>query len=343
MHRLKAQRSLNVLVVQVRRAVVPVKANGRMTARKHAGSQFGHKGGIVVNNSHLMRDYIRDDYGLRRLQSKLLEIAFYIDSLCRRFGIDYCVMGGTALGAKRHGGFIPWDDDLDILMTPDNYEKFRDIFYRYGDREKYYLQEIGYTDGMVTTPKLRMNGTTYIEEIVKDWDMHHGIYVDIFILHNCPDNVFLQVYQYLWSMYLVLKGLSNRGYDRRRGVVTLILKLMKLLPERFLVKRALREIYRYRGRKTSFFCNFLGQPSLRRGIYRREWFEPLVDVCFENVKLKAPNKLHEFLVQCFGDYMKLPSPEDIKRDQHAWRWDVDRDFRDYLPDVASFADERHLL
>ena len=65
---------------------------------------------------------------IAEVQKKILEIMRYIDRLCRENGITYCIMGGTALGAVRHGGFIPWDDDLDIFMTPDQYDKFRRVF-----------------------------------------------------------------------------------------------------------------------------------------------------------------------------------------------------------------------
>lgn len=75
-----------------------------------------------------MRDNLNDDYGIVRLQDKILEIAVYIDKLCTENDIEYCLMGGSALGAKRHNGFIPWDDDLDVFMTPKNYEKFRKVF-----------------------------------------------------------------------------------------------------------------------------------------------------------------------------------------------------------------------
>ena len=82
-----------------------------------------------------------DTYGFLRLQDKILEVAKYVDFLCKEHDIDYCLMGGSALGAKRHGGFIPWDDDLDIFMTPDNYEKFRDVFMQYADQNRFYLQQ----------------------------------------------------------------------------------------------------------------------------------------------------------------------------------------------------------
>jgi lipopolysaccharide cholinephosphotransferase len=294
-------------------------------------------------NKKYMRENLPDMYGFLELQNKILEIMIYIDTLCQEYDIEYCLMGGSALGAKRHGGFIPWDDDLDIFMTPDNYEKFRDVFIQRGDKEKYYLQELGLTNGMVTVPKLRMNGTTYIEEIVKDWDMHHGVYVDIFILHSCPNNTMLQLRQCIWAKYIILRGLSNRGYSRRKGIVGIILKLMKILPKKFLVNHALKEVYRFRYEKTDYFCNFLGKAVFKKGIYKREWFENSQYASFETVQLKLPKKLHEFLTERFGDYMKIPSQERIKWEQHAWKWDVDKDFREYVSNIKDFRDEKYLI
>ncbi|MCB7524577.1 LicD family protein [Ruminococcus sp. TM463] len=142
-----------------------------------------------------MRQNLEDKYGLLEIQDKILEIMVYVDSFCQKNRIEYCLMGGSALGSKRHGGFIPWDDDLDIFMTPDNYERFRALFKKNGDKDRFYLQEWGLTDEMITIAKVRMNGTSFIEDTVSDWDIHHGIYIDIFILHSCPDNTFLQLKQ----------------------------------------------------------------------------------------------------------------------------------------------------
>ena len=275
-----------------------------------------------------MRDNLADDYGLLKLQDKILEVAVYIDSLCRAYNIDYCLMGGSALGAKRHGGFVPWDDDLDFFMTPDNYEKFRYVFRKFGDNEKYYLQEWGASDGMVTISKLRMNGTAYIEKSFKDWDIHQGIYVDFFILHTCPNAKIKQLHQCLWAKYVVMKGLANRGYDRRGGFLNLALKVMRRFPERMLIRHGLKQVYKYRHEKTDNTCNFLGKAVFKNAIYKREWFEGTECAPFEKVELKIPKKIHEFLAYRFGDYMKPPSPERIKWEQHAEQWFTDKDFRE---------------
>lgn len=268
-----------------------------------------------------MRPELEDKYGFLEVQDKILSIMVDVDKFCEQHGIEYCLMGGSALGSKRHGGFIPWDDDLDIFMTPDNYEKFRDAFHKEGNKEKYYLQEWGLTDGMVTIAKVRLNGTSYIEEIVKDWDIHQGIYIDIFILHTCPNNRLSQLHQCFWAKYVITKGLALREKDRHSGIRGFAIKVAKLFPDRFLVRYALKQVYKYRNKNTDYYCNFLGKAVFKKGIYKREWFDNPVYAPFETVRLKVPEKLHDFLTERFGDYMKPPSPDRIKYEQHAESWD----------------------
>ena len=290
-----------------------------------------------------MRENLEDTYGFLELQDKILEIMEDLDKFCADNDVNYCLMGGSALGAKRHGGFIPWDDDLDIFMTPDNYERFRDLFREKGDHKKYYLQEWGAVDGMVTISKIRLNDTTYIEESLKDWDIHHGIYIDIFILHNCPNNRLSQMWQCLWAKYVIMKGLALRGYNRRGGGLGFALKVMALFPDYFMVKFGLRQVYKYRSKKTNYFCNFLGKAVFKNAIYKKEWFENSVYAPFEKTQLKIPENLHDFLSSRFGDYMRPPSPDRIKWEQHAEKWDTGKDFREYLECVNDFSHEKKLI
>ncbi len=291
-----------------------------------------------------MREGLADDYKILILQDKILEIAKYISDFCDEYDIDYSLMGGSALGSKRHGGFIPWDDDLDIFMTPDNYEKFRDCFNKYGERELFYLQEWGLTDGMVTISKIRMNGTTYIEPDFKEWNMHQGIYVDIFILHNCPSNKIQQMWQCFWGKYVIMKGLAIRGYNRRGGFLGFAVKVIGLFPRHFLVKFGLKQVYRYRSKNTEYYCNFLGKAVFKNAIYKKDFFTPTEYASFEKIKLKVPVKLHEFLIGRFGDYMIPPSAERIKREQHAEAWNTQKDFTEYLSqDKWDFKDEKKLI
>ncbi len=285
----------------------------------------------------LMRKDTEDSYGLKNLQNVILNIAQYIDKLCSTYGINYRLMGGSALGAKRHGGFIPWDDDLDIFMTPSEYEKFREVFIQHGDKEKYALQELGASNGRLITAKIRLNNSYYEEEMVKGWKIHHGVYVDIFILHTCPDNLWHQRWQYFWAKYLIVKGLANKPYNRRGGVAGLIVKSAKVLPKRCLLDFGLRQVYRWRNQKTEYFCNFLGKALFKNGKYLYSDFAKSKRVPFETIELNVAAGLENFLSARFGDYMRAPSPERIKYEQHASTWDLN------LHDYSDRSDEKYLF
>lgn len=297
----------------------------------------------MLNEYKFLRSGLDDKFGFLKLQDKILEIMVYIDRICSENDINYCLMGGSALGAKRHGGFIPWDDDMDIFMTAENYDKFREVFKNKGNHDKYYLQEWGAIDGMVTLSKIRMNGTTYIEEMNKDLDIHHGIYVDILILQVCPNNRLLQLYQCACAKYALMKGLAARGYNRKKGIIGIVLKIMALFPEYYLVKYALRSVYAYNGQRTNYYSYFLGRAVFSAGIYKREWFERTEYIPFETVKLKVPIGLHEFLTNRFGDYMQKPDETTIKAMQHAYIWDTEKDFREYTGQVGTAFSQEHIL
>lgn len=284
-----------------------------------------------------MRKETPDEWGLKELQNVILNIAYDIDQFCQKYNITYRLMGGSALGAKRHGGFIPWDDDLDVFMTPDEYEQFRDAFNKDGDKEKYYLQELGASEGKVITAKVRLNNSYFEEDIIKDWHVHQGVYVDIFILHTCPNNKILRYWQYIWAKYVIVKGLANKEYKRRGGVVYYMLKCMKLLPKRFLLNFALNQVYAFRNQKTDYYCNYLGKALLKNGTYKHKYFATVKRVPFEAIELNVAGGLEDFLTDRFGDYMKAPSPERIRYEQHANKWALG----DYKYDNLS--DEKYLF
>ena len=182
---------------------------------------------------------------VREVQNKILETMKYIDALCRENDIVYYIMGGTALGAVRHGGFIPWDDDLDIFMTPVEYEKFKNIF-ESKRSDNFVLQEWRTVPKYLEYAKIRMNGTTFIEECFKDRkDMHHGIYVDIMILHKIPKNKFIQKLVYLESKFVTLYALSQRNWKPKTKGQLAVLKMLKILPCKLMAKIAYKHIYKY--------------------------------------------------------------------------------------------------
>ena len=271
-----------------------------------------------------------DDWNIKKLQDKILEIAVYVDKFCEENGIEYCLMGGSALGAIRHKGFIPWDDDLDFFMTPDNYEKFVKAFEERGDKSKFIVEPFGEFDNMVTLGKVRAKNTTLIEPSLTQYDISHCVYLDIFILHTCPNSKIKRVWQYVFAKYIVAKAQSTRDISRYGFGLRLALRILRCLPRRFMIKFALKQVYRFRNSKSDYYCNYLGKAKYKRGTYKKEWFESTKRVEFETVTLKVPTGVEEFLTERFGDYMKLPNTEQIKREQHADIWDTEKNYTEYL-------------
>lgn len=283
-----------------------------------------------------------DKWGILELQNCILNIVQYIDQFCDKYNIDYCLMGGSALGAVRHEGFIPWDDDLDIFMRPADYANFREVFLKNGDHENFYLQEWGASKGKITMAKLRLNGSHYVEENLENLDIHKGVFVDIFILHSCPDNMIGHWWQYLWSRYIVIKGLANRNYKRRGILTNIILKPLGWLPKRFLLDFSLKQIFRKSTEDTEYYCHYLGRAGYSKGLYKSSQFKNTRYLPFEKTKLKVPEKVEEYLRDRWGDYMKIPSLEQIKRYQHSSDWIVEG-AENGIDKAHVFTDEDNLI
>ena len=268
---------------------------------------------------------------IRDVQKKILEIMMYIDRLCRDNDIVYYIMGGTALGAVRHGGFIPWDDDLDIFMTPDNYKKFKTVF-EHENNTLFILQEWRVCKEYLEYAKVRMNGTTFIESNFKHIkDMHHGIYVDIMILHKSPENIFALRDVYYKSKYITLYALSQRNWKFKTFMQKLALKALKMLPNKLLSKSAYHTIYKYDDLHSKFnYCYYITRATIKQGLFPPEMFGKPVDITFEDTILMGPTDLKGYLVLRYGNYMRLPSVGQQKVMIHAEWFDTEKSYEIYL-------------
>jgi lipopolysaccharide cholinephosphotransferase len=272
-----------------------------------------------------------NNQNIKDVQNKILEIMLYIDELCRENGIVYYIMGGTALGAVRHNGFIPWDDDLDIFMTPDNYEKFKKVLYSKKSNQ-FIIQEWKVVDNYLEYAKVRMNGTTFIENVYKNRkDMHHGIYVDIMILHKCPNSILKQKIIYFASKYVTLFALSQRNWTPKTRIQYLALKFLKVLPNHFLSQFSYKLIYHYGSSNKNYkYCYYLTPAKFDQGLFDSEIFNEPVDINFNGKMLMGPTKINKYLKIRYGDYMELPSIEQQKESIHAEIYDTEVGYQHYL-------------
>lgn len=288
-------------------------------------------------------DYITrdDEWNFVRIQNALLSILMELDRFCLQHEIEYFLVDGSALGALRHKGFIPWDDDIDIGMTADQYSKFRRLFWRYYDKNQYYLQEFGFVDGMITRAKIRKNHS-YIKEDIDQYiqrDSHMGLSIDIFVFHRAPDNPILQHWQHIWGRYLRYKRAINVGF-LKGNKHKVALRVLSCLPKMFLVKFALKQQYKWDKKKTEYLSSFYAEKGFKRALYKEQWFSSIIRVPFENVELPVCVGLIDYLICMYGDYNRIPTKEEIRKDLHSVEFDDSKDFHDIFTYVDCYKDDR---
>lgn len=254
-------------------------------------------------------------YEIRHLQEVILSIVKDIDELCREHKIQYYLLGGSCIGAIRHKGFIPWDDDLDIIMTRDNYKRFLNVCNEYLDKDKYVLQE-GIKDWPMPFSKIRLKGT-YLHEpddeyVSKDI---HGIYVDIFPMDNVSDTPLEAKIQYVLAKYHLCYLLSRRKYHSASVKKKLMIAAAFPLRWKFLRNLVSNYVQKFNTQETKSLGFFYGRTRFSTSITPKAIYGNPKYVPFEDIQLPVPEKYHEYLTQLFGDYMKLP-PEEQRKGMH---------------------------
>lgn len=258
---------------------------------------------------------------LRRVQLTQLEIAREIKRVCEENDIRFFLLGGTYLGAVRHQGFIPWDDDMDLGMLRGEYEKFCRIA-----PEKLgpdYCLQTWYTEPNYGLPfgKVMKRGTVYLESKKSRRLQENGIYVDIFPFDSVPLD--LQQRQKLAKQLLRLYRLRlmKCGYKpwmeedkvlwhKRLGYLFYQFQAL------FCGKQALARDYDALAEAQPDTDTVSEQSGMAQPLYvRREWCEDLVNYTFEGEQFPAPRAYDEFLTIYYGDYMQLP-PEDQRENRH---------------------------
>ena len=264
---------------------------------------------------------------VREHQLAILEILREFDRVCRALEIPYALFAGTLLGAVRHQGFVPWDDDLDIIMHRRDYDRFLREAEPLLDTERFSLQKEYSEHFPMFFSKLCLNNTTCLEKYhSRDPLIHQGIYMDIFPCDNALESSFGRKCQFLASKVVISKALDRRGYDTDSRSKRVIMFLCRLLPMKpfFRLTTAGRD-------DSTFVHSFLGgSRRFSKSVYERQLFDSPSRVPFEDGEYPIPGGYDGLLRILYGDYMILPPPEERQIKQHALLVDTENSYEMYL-------------
>lgn len=251
---------------------------------------------------------------LKQLQRIELEMMLEFDRICRKNDIKYTIIGGTLIGAVRNGGFIPWDDDVDIAMIRPEYEKFCAVVDAELDHERFYYQDMEKTPGYRWGyGKLRRKGTLFLREHQEHLPFEQGVFLDVFphdyVPNPRPLRAIHDLYCYcirkmLWSE--VGKIADKKSFNR------IVFRVISKIPLDTIKSWYYHLVKKSNQKKTSYLRSLMFPTFGKDHGYHSEWFEPGADMEFEGHKFQCMKGAKEYLAYSYGDYMKLPPEEKRK-------------------------------
>ena len=264
------------------------------------------------------------EISIKEIQELQLRLMRIVHKVCCEHDIKYYLISGSCLGAVRHGGFIPWDDDIDIAMMRPDYEKFISGFNAWFDTDAYFLQN-EWTDLDFTVPLSRIciRGTMLEEPWAEHLRYDKSMFMDVFPLDNVPDDDTLRIkhdkaikfYKSLIARK-VYTTTSNKIYNLAKWVIS---KILKILPLSYLLKRRYKIHTKYAGENTRCVSSLASKYGYKKHIMSREIYGTPRLLQFENEEFYFPEKYTEHLVRLFGEkYMELPPVEKREKPTTAY-------------------------
>jgi lipopolysaccharide cholinephosphotransferase len=265
-------------------------------------------------------------YDIRPLQLCMLKTLLSIDNMCKSHDLHYCIMAGTMIGAVRHKGFIPWDDDIDVGMPRPDYEKFIA-----NSREwlpKPYELICGENDSVYPLPfaKIQDASTTLIER--KHLSYLGGVYVDVFPLDAVPSNILVRRIHYVkyefykQMLYLVCRDPYKHGHGISSWTPLLCRRLFTLKK----LQQSIRHLLtKYDYDKCSLAADYTDG---LRGVMSKRVLGSYMPFVFEGKMVCGIKHYDEYLTQIYGDYMKVPDG-DHQRQHNFYYLDLNKPYREY--------------
>lgn len=266
-------------------------------------------------------------------QLLLLEMLKDIDIVCKKHQISYQLFAGTALGAVRHHGFIPWDDDVDIIMPRSEYERFFNEAAKDFDETLYYIQRENSAHWPMPYSKLRRNDTTCIEKYhPKDLKTHQGVYVDIFPCDNLSDCTLMRRVQFYVSKIIIANSLYARGYETNSVTKKLFMQVCRIFSPKGLKAICIRK----KDQKSQMVHTFFGAGSkYEKNIFPRIWITQSVEIQFEDGVFPVSAHYDELLTKLYGNYHVLPSLEERECKEHVAILDLEHSYVEHLSELRN--------
>lgn len=251
---------------------------------------------------------------IREVQLAELEILKEIDRVCKKCNLRYFISDGTLLGAVRHKGFIPWDDDADVSMLRADYEKFRKACKSELNKEKFYFQDDRNTRGYRWGyGKVRMKGTEFIRPFQSDLAYEQGIFVDVFPLDGVPDDNILRTIKN-FECFVVRKILWSKvgQFADKSSIKRKVYSLLAKIPEKD-VKRYLHSMVKrsMKNPNTQLVRILTYDTATILYGYMRDWYEHGAEYEFEGYTFTGIKEYENYLSNFYGKYMNIP-PDDKK-------------------------------
>lgn len=250
---------------------------------------------------------------LRQLQMIEVEMLEEVDRVCKKNGIKYCISAGTQLGAIRHKGFIPWDDDADLAFLRPEYEKFREACERDLDKERFYFQDYRNTPGYRWGyGKIRRKDTEFVRLNQEHMPYEQGVFIDIMPYDNVPD-AWLPRKWNNFRCFLYRKCFwAPLGKMQEKGVKKLAYAVLEKIPDKKLYDSFTNFTKRCNRKPTKRIRIFAFPVPGHENGYLRSCFESLVPTQFERATLMGMEDYDTYLSYKYGNYMKLPPIEKRK-------------------------------